>query len=502
MCLISRVRCNRYVVRVSSGQSKLVANAISFPAPTAKVYDLLPPSRDEFEEVLAIIFTGIKPPTEADLGRTPLLVRRNKVHDALQWLKLNHADYTDLQIDAAALNSYPEHGMPVQVLYKPVEVDTSVIPSATSIHDTDDEPGTDSGGCPFTVHELIGSNLTSMSTAARKAAALRHLHSGGHVLAVGHSDVPESMYNNPHLYPQIYPWLFPYGMGGFSSPRTQGLISESRHKKLLLLYHDKRFQYDSRFVLMAFNHEQMKAGTTKSFILTKRSNFDDVVNKVSKINPLIVKNIASRMEAGEKVIPVTDEEKLCFYIMDQVEHVGGAVQGSLAGKKRMRTELWSLISCIGAPSWFITISPVDNRHPLCLYWADKKLKFCPDLRDYNERARLIASNPVAGARFFHFLVQLFIRHLLRWEDGGDCRGVFGKTSAYYGTVEQQGRMTLHLHMLVWVSGSWSPQKVRDKLMSEDSEFKKELLAYLESCQVASAHIAPVHELYGLRNMSL
>jgi hypothetical protein len=482
-CLISRVRCNRYVIRVASGQSKLVANAISFPAPTVKVYDLLPPSRDELEEILAVIFTGVKPPTDADLGRTPLLVRRNRVYNALQWLKLNHSDYSDVGVDMSALQTYPEHGIPVSVVFKPQSVDTNINPAATSVHDQEEEPGTDSGSCPFTVHELIGSNLVSMSTAARKAAALRHLHSGGHVLAVGHSDTPESMYNNPRYYPQMYPWLFPYGQGGLGNARTQGVISESKHKSLLLMFHDKRFQYDSRFVLMAFNQEQMKAGTSRSFILAKRSNFEDVVAKVSSLNPLVVKNIANRMEAGEKVVPTTEEEKMCFYIMDQVEHVGGAVQGSLAGKKRMRTELWSLISCVGAPSWFVTISPVDNRHPICLYWADNKTLFCPDLREYNERARLISSNPVAGARFFHFLVQLFIRHLLRWADKAERRGIFGNTSAYYGTVEQQGRMTLHLHMLIWVSGSWSPQKVRDRLMSDDSEFKAELISYLESCHI-------------------
>ncbi|KAJ2916281.1 hypothetical protein MD484_g4135, partial [Candolleomyces efflorescens] len=482
-CLIARVRCNRYVVRVSFGQSKLIANAISFPAPTLKVYSHLPPPRAELEEVLAVIFTGVKPPTEEDLERTPLLVRRNKVSSALEWLKLNHSDYADLCIDLDALNSYPDGGVPVKVVHKTMLEDSNVVVSATSIHETEDETGTSEGPCPFTVHELVGSNLTNMTTSGRKAAALRHLQSGGSVLAVGHSDVPESMYNNPGLYPQIYPWLFPYGLGGVGNPRLQGLVSESRHKKLLLTYYDKRFQYDSRFVLMAFNHEQLKAGTTSSFILTKRSNFSDVVRKVSQVNPAVLKHIANRLEAGERVTPSTDDEKLCFSILDQVEHVGGAVHGSLAGKKRMRAELWSLISYIGAPSWFVTISPVDSKHPLCLYWADKDLKFDLNLRDYNQRARLIAANPVAGARFFHFLVQLFIRHLLKWADNSDGKGIFGHTSAYYGTVEQQGRMTLHLHMLIWISGAWSPQTVRERLMSDDSEFTAELISYLEGCQV-------------------
>jgi hypothetical protein len=38
-------------------------------------------------------------------------------------------------------------------------------------------------------------------------------------------------------------------------------------------------------------------------------------------------------------------------------------------------------------------------------------------------------------------------------------------------------------MLIWISGALSPKDVRDKLTSDDSEFKAELIAYLESSHV-------------------
>ncbi|KAJ2914801.1 hypothetical protein MD484_g5620, partial [Candolleomyces efflorescens] len=482
-CLVARVRTNRYVIRVASGHSKLSANAIAFPCPTLKVYKHLPPKREELSEVLAFIFTGVKPPTEVDLGRTPMLVRRNVVADALEWLRLNHSDYADLLIDREALLSYPEWGVPVEMIHRPSDDGSNIIPSATSVHEVNEEEGTDSGQCLFTVHALVGGQLETMSMSARKAAALQHLRTGGSVLAIGHSETPESMYHNPQLYPQLFPWLFPYGMGGLGNTRVQGLISESKQKRLYLMYHDKRFQTDTRFVLLAFNHEQMKSGASASFVLTRRRNFATMASEVALINPAVIMNISNRLQAGERVIPQTEEEKRCFALMDQIDHVGESVHGSLASKKRMRTELWSLISNLGAPSWFITVSPVDNKHPLCIYWADKNIKFHPDLKEYNERVRLVASNPIAGARFFHFLVELLIKHLLRWADDQERPGVFGHTSAYFGTVEQQGRMTLHVHMLIWIANSLNPQQVRDKLLSEDSDFKAELLAYLESCQV-------------------
>ena len=94
----------------------------------------------------------------------------------------------------------------------------------------------------------------------------------------------------------------------------------------------------------------------------------------------------------------------------------------------MRNEIWSLISYFGAPSWFITFSPADNMHPISLYSADTQETFSPELRPENERYRLIAENPVAGAQFFHFIVELFIKHVLGVNQ--DHPGLYGKTAAY------------------------------------------------------------------------
>ena len=147
----------------------------------------------------------------------------------------------------------------------------------------------------------------------------------------------------------------------------------------------------------------------------------------------------------------------------------------------MRNEIWSLISYFGAPSWFITFSPADNMHPISLYFADTQETFNPELRPENERYRLIAQNPVAGAQFFHFIVEMFIKHVLGV--GQDHPGLYGKTAAYYATVEQQGRLTLHLHMLLWILNSLSPQEIRDRIMDPNSDFQKKIVEYLESVHV-------------------
>ena len=51
----------------------------------------------------------------------------------------------------------------------------------------------------------------------------------------------------------------------------------------------------------------------------------------------------------------------------------------------------------------------------------------------------------------------FIKHVLGF--GMEHAGLYGKTKAFYGTVEQQDRITLHLHILIWIKGALSPQEV-------------------------------------------
>ena len=49
------------------------------------------------------------------------------------------------------------------------------------------------------------------------------------------------------------------------------------------------------------------------------------------------------------------------------------------------------------------------------------------------------------------------------------------------TVEQQGCLTLHLHMLVWIQGALCPEGMWQQINDLNSEFCHSLIKYLESC---------------------
>ncbi|KAF9455954.1 hypothetical protein BDZ94DRAFT_1285958 [Collybia nuda] len=137
---------------VSSGMKKMVSHVVAFESPVPKIYTCLPPPIEELDQVLAIMFTGPSQPTGKEYQRTPLLVRKNIVATGLEWLKLNHPGYSNLEISYKNLSEYPEDTPPVSIQFR-----SSVqnkVPEGTSVFDDEIEDGAVEGDCPFVVHGL------------------------------------------------------------------------------------------------------------------------------------------------------------------------------------------------------------------------------------------------------------------------------------------------------------------------------------------------------------
>ncbi|KAK7038924.1 hypothetical protein VNI00_010315 [Paramarasmius palmivorus] len=261
------------------------ANAMAFEAPIPKVYDILPPSRSDIDEVLAVLFTGPTQPTVDDFHRTPLLVRRNVVKEALTWLILNHVEYTDIKLSEEHLNQYDEDTPSCAVMWK--EADSNKFAESHAVHDNEEEDGTESGPCAFTVYGITGEHLEGRTTDELKGMAAQYFNSGGKVLSIGRKDFGESIWKNPTLYPRMFPWLFPYGLGGLGTTN----LSESAHKKYLLMYYDKWFQLDENFPFVSFSHEQVKSATQSGWLLADRSSFSAVADRLLNLNQKVLEDL-------------------------------------------------------------------------------------------------------------------------------------------------------------------------------------------------------------------
>ena len=103
----------------------------------------------------------------------------------------------------------------------------------------------------------------------------------------------------------------------------------------------------------------------------------------------------------------------------------------------------------GSPPLWITISPAVVHSRIFVSLCGKKIDIDPMLTT-NERAKLVAKDPVAAAKFFNVVINAFTSQLLGYKQSHVV--IFGKTSAYYECIEEQATGTLHIHMLVWLAG--------------------------------------------------
>jgi Helitron helicase-like domain at N-terminus len=134
----------------------------------------------------------------------------------------------------------------------------------------------------------------------------------------------------------------------------------------------------------------------------------------------------------------------------------------------------------------LTINPSDLHDPIAQVFAGEEIdldKFESTLGpNKDERAKNIADNPYASAKFFHFIIQTILETLLQiritnYKVLGEM-GILGRVSAYFGTVESQGRGTLHLHILIWLENTPNADEIKEMLKTED--FRAKVAAYIRA----------------------
>ena len=74
------------------------------------------------------------------------------------------------------------------------------------------------------------------------------------------------------------------------------------------MYHDKCFQVDHQFTLIAFNHEQIRKVTKNAYVITNRANFPKVVNRIQNIDVEVLYNLINKLHSGQHVISSTVDE--------------------------------------------------------------------------------------------------------------------------------------------------------------------------------------------------
>jgi hypothetical protein len=325
---------------------------------------------------------------------------------------------------------------------------------------------------------------------------------GSNYIEVPHGSKAVNEFHNPHLFPMLYPTLFPYGVGGMGDDRRRSRLGLKRHVKHLFSSADRRFQEHYSFLFTAFNMIQRHTLLLRTHYKAERANFDYIAAQFGTVSAASVHIVSERIASGDYKTSNSNEERRVLRLMKEVNAINAHVPGSSQSKLVMRNQIRALMVEKGMPSFYITINPADVYNPLVKFLAGDEIdldNMSPqDVPDYIRQSITIAKNPAVAAQFFNIYMKAFIKTILAYDPKQQDRegGALGIATAYYGTVEAQGRGTLHCHMMVWVAGSLNPNEIKAKAMEDggNEEFQKRLISFLEDTISTSVPPDPRPEL--------
>ncbi len=291
------------------------------------------------------------------------------------------------------------------------------------------------------------------------------------VYLIPHSSKPVNEYFNPKLLAGLYPTLFCYGHGAPEDQSRPVAINLREHIRYLLSYNDRRFETNHSFIFVVFNLLQRRDACFHAQLIATKPYFQASADEIQSLKS---KDIEIALNNMSKKTYSSESNKTLNKLLHHIKTIGGRVMGSAYSRTTLRTRIHALIYNQGLPSIFLTLNPADIHSPVALYFAGVKLDLdnikIEQLMNTYKRAEIIASHPVATAKFFNILISNILDTMI-------MGGVVGPIKAYFGTVESQGRGSLHLHLLIWLDHDMKPTDMKEKIQNAD--FREKLKAYLE-----------------------
>ncbi len=477
-------------------QKYVRGNVLVMPQNSTQLNTILPPPPETVRDTVCAVFVGRSKPTLETVRKMKvLLARKSVVKTLIEFLVASNPYYavddenffglSEQNLDAL----FPiEEGASEARVPSSMDIgflsDNEAINASTSDYTTrnndDDAPAEPDSLLMENVGYTCGDE-SPVSYRDMKMRALSHCLTQGQFICskAGDKFVPD--FQNPALLTWLFPHLDPWGIGGFYHPSRTRAVSMEQQLKYLLELDEGRFEGDPDFAFVYFNILQKKSVCDSVRFRVKESQQRRIVAALLAVDKTLLQQTIRRFQHDPTYKPTSEGEINMLTLIDSVSAVLPNIPGTTGHKLSLRNEIRALINFQGTPAFFVTINPSDIHHPLVRLFAGEQIQLDDatageELTSW-QRKLLAAKNPSACARFFHTMISSFLNIVLRY--GKAEKGLLGKCTAYYGTVEAQARGTLHCHMLIWLDGHPAPQQMRDMMQNSD-EFRDHMFAWLES----------------------
>lgn len=171
-------------------------------------------------------------------------------------------------------------------------------------------------------------------------AAIQHIkNKGGSFIQIPHDSKPMNEFNDPTLFPKMYPILFPYGLGSFKDCRHARFVGFKAHVTHLVSLSDKCFQEHHSFLFTAFNMIQRRTVLLHTNLKVKQSNFDSIIAHFQNVTAESIHHLSQQLTQNPCVFPSNDDSRQVHALMQEVNVISSHVQGFSASKVAMQNEI-------------------------------------------------------------------------------------------------------------------------------------------------------------------
>jgi len=296
--------------------------------------------------------------------------------------------------------------------------------------------------------------------------------------------------SDPDYLETRYPDLFPFGRAGFDEKRKIKIS-----KKALIAYYTnlstRQFQKPD-FILPVY--DMIARNSSYNMALVRANLPSREINKDGNVIP--------RAEAYSR-IPLEDLRQLAEYQSICIKHQllgkraprppasssglastfftdqkisNQAMQHSQAAAQRNRQDVYAAHANNGKANIWLTISPDDAKSFKVLWYALDPKESAPSanaIPQGSKRFALLSKHPGAAALNFQRILKITIEDIIGWslQKSRPFKkgGLFGIPKAWLRVVEEQSRLTLHTHMLIWLYGHSEIENQLTTALKRDEE---------------------------------
>lgn len=286
-------------------------------------------------------------------------------------------------------------------------------------------------------------------------------------LVISHTGRMEEDFHEPGTMIGACFHLFPHGVGGPMDTTRQRRLTFTRWARILMRRRDTRFRKSRTFVFclaaIIFRREAISNVYLK---LTGRVS-RGVASTLAGITAEDLRDAAKEMEGGSSAVATLARRPAARKLIQTMHSVNSGASWTIFNKRALRLKAISMIMQLGQPFFWMTINPNDKTSPFVMKLAgvdlDVSSRLKEDLPSYVERLQKISDDPVASADFFHITIDAVMTALLRFGAKDGDGGVLGRVKAFVGMTEEQKRLTLHCHLLVWTVGYQDFSSLRETM---------------------------------------